>query len=352
MDKKVCKKCNKEKEISCFYKDKGLKDGYKSTCKECNNKTHKGICVHCNSEFVSSKKNQQYCSVKCLTSSQKKRVLLKCDYCNKSYEVVECNYKNKKHHYCSKECRCKHHSDLIKGDLNPRYNSNTVKCDMCGKDITRRESQIRDRNFCNHDCYAYYRKTHYVKENHSSWCGGEIEVRCSNCGISILRKKSEIRDNNYCSVECMGKDRTRLYSSENNNNWQGGITKISEYLRHNINEWKMDSFKKYNFKCDITGECESLVIHHLYNYSDIIKEVFETLKLPIYECINKYTDEELEMLKATCVSIHYKYGLGVCLTEGVHIEFHSIYGKKNNTVEQYNEFKIKNNNSDKERLIP
>lgn len=352
MNKKICSKCKIEKNISDFYKDKGFKDGYKSTCKECNNSIHKGVCIHCNTEFKSSKKNQEYCSVKCLNDSRKKRVDLVCDYCGKYYNVQECNYKNKKHHYCSKECKNNHHSVLMKGNLNPRYNSKTVKCDMCNKDILRRESQVYDRNFCDNECYSNYRKIYYTKENHSSWNGGEVKVNCSCCGNTISRKKSEIRTNNYCSVECMWSDRGRLYSSENNSNWQGGITKISEYLRHNINEWKLDSFKKYDFKCDITGEKDNLIIHHLYNYSEIIKEVFEVSKLPIYECINEYSYDELETLKTNCLNIHYNRGLGVCLTENMHIKFHSIYGKKNNTLEQYNEFKIKNNNYNKERLIP
>ena len=32
---KICKQCNKEKDIDNFYKDKNVKDGYRNKCKEC-----------------------------------------------------------------------------------------------------------------------------------------------------------------------------------------------------------------------------------------------------------------------------------------------------------------------------
>lgn len=53
----------------------------------------------------------------------------------------------------------------------------------------------------------------------------------------------------------------------------------------------------------------------------------------IYELMNR------KGLKEKCLKLHYKYGLGVCLTEELHKEFHNIYGKRNNTLEQYMEFK-------------
>lgn len=343
METKVCKKCGEEKELSKFYKDKGFKDGHKATCKECNNKAHKGICELCGEEFESSKKNQKYCSIKCLTDTQKKRVKFNCDYCGKECEVAECLYRDKENHYCSKDCRSKHHSILMRGDRHPNYNSIQITCDFCGKEIVRKLSKVDDRNFCDINCYAEYRKIHYSGENHSSWNGGEVEIFCDCCGKKILRKKSQIRENNYCSTECMGIGRKTLYSGKNNANWGGGITNISEYLRHNINDWKLDSFKKHNYRCDISGNSKNLVIHHLYNFKDIISELFEVLDIEVHSKIRDYTEAQLNILKDKCLELHYKYGLGVCLTEEFHKEFHSIYGKKDNTPDQYYEFKEKKN---------
>jgi len=41
MEKKVCTKCNKEKSLTEYYKDKSGKDGLRANCKECENARHK-----------------------------------------------------------------------------------------------------------------------------------------------------------------------------------------------------------------------------------------------------------------------------------------------------------------------
>lgn len=128
---------------------------------------------------------------------------------------------------------------------------------------------------------------------------------------------------------------------ENNPSWKGGITPLYNHLRSvAILKWKQDSFEKYNYKCDITGAHNTeLTIHHLYNFSDIIQETMNTLNIPIYQEINKYADKELRLIESTCLKLHYKHGLGVCISEKEHKLFHSIYGRKNNTIKQYMKFK-------------
>ncbi|HEY5588144.1 MAG TPA: hypothetical protein VIK86_04210 [Candidatus Paceibacterota bacterium] len=128
-------------------------------------------------------------------------------------------------------------------------------------------------------------------------------------------------------------------SGENSYLWKGGITPLSHRLRGKIQQWRVDSFIKYNSKCDITKNNKECQIHHFHNFSDILIETLETLFLPIYQDISKYKETELKSIEELCLKLHYKYGLGVCLCKEEHKLFHIAYGIKNNTKEQYIEFK-------------
>lgn len=128
-------------------------------------------------------------------------------------------------------------------------------------------------------------------------------------------------------------------SGDNCHLWNGGVTDITRYLRGKIYYWKTNTLKRYNFKCNITGVSENIVIHHLYGFDQILQETMESLKIPIYEQINQYTDIELKLIEDKCLELHSNYGLGVCLCDNEHKKFHSMFGYGNNTKEQYEKFK-------------
>jgi hypothetical protein len=112
------------------------------------------------------------------------------------------------------------------------------------------------------------------------------------------------------------------------------VIKKKEVLIHN------------NYTCDITGiRGVKLVIHHLYSFSDILKKTLIELNLDIRDSVNKYTEEELKFIENKFIELHSSC-LGICLQEHIHKEFHSIYGKGNNTKEQYIEFKNNKLNND------
>lgn len=160
-----------------------------------------------------------------------------------------------------------------------------------------------------------------------------LKCKCLICGHEWETKWGNLSQGQGC-VECF----IRYQRGINHPRWKGGISSLHERLRNAINEWKKDSFKKYDYRCDITKTNKNLVIHHLYNFSDILEETLQISELPVYQEIGQYTDEEIEKLEDICLELHYKYGLGVCLTEELHKELHSIYGNKN-TKEQYIKFK-------------
>ncbi|MBU3186666.1 hypothetical protein [Clostridium estertheticum] len=161
-----------------------------------------------------------------------------------------------------------------------------------------------------------------------------LECKCLIDGNIFTPPWNSLQHGVGCSV-CYFKSRR----GENNNKWKGGITQLTFYLRHHLQQWRVDSFIKYNSRCDITGSNKECQIHHFHNFSDILIETLEVLNLPIYQQINKYTIEELESIENMCTKIHYDYGLGVCLCKEEHKLFHSAYGIKNNTKEQYDKFR-------------
>jgi len=127
-------------------------------------------------------------------------------------------------------------------------------------------------------------------------------------------------------------------TGENNWNWKGGISSLNAYLRSKIIEWKKESMRESKYRCVITGERFN-EIHHIYSFDLIVEEVLKETNIPIYQEINQYTSEELDLLEKTCLAVHYIHGLGVCLTKEIHTKFHKLYGAGGNTPEQWDEFK-------------
>lgn len=132
-----------------------------------------------------------------------------------------------------------------------------------------------------------------------------------------------------------------LHGSKNGN-WKGGITDVYFWLRNQIDQWKEDSMIAANYQCDITGRNFD-EIHHLQSFKDIYEETVETTGYKGKD-ISKFNDEELEQFRKDFMEVHNKYGLGICLLEGVHKLFHDTYGYKSSKPEHYYEFKerIKN----------
>lgn len=110
-------------------------------------------------------------------------------------------------------------------------------------------------------------------------------------------------------------------------------------MREQLKEWKLKSFEKYNFQCILSNGNNKLNIHHLNkNFSEIVYEVLKTLNLKLYNSIGDYSFKALDSIVNLCLELHDKYGLGVPIESDLHIIFHKLYGKENNTSEQFEEF--------------
>lgn len=112
-------------------------------------------------------------------------------------------------------------------------------------------------------------------------------------------------------------------------NWKGGISSLSEKIRSSIKykEWVREVLKQNDYVCQkykIRSKQKNpviLVAHHVKNFALIIKENnIKTLE-------HAFSCWEL-----------WDVNNGITLSEKAHKEFHKIYGTKNNTKEQLEEF--------------
>lgn len=204
-----------------------------------------------------------------------------------------------------------------------------IRCMQCGinKSANGRKLSYNDLKtfYKNNGCILLSKNDEYVNQE------SKLKFKCK-CGLVDKKTFSAFKLTPKC-YKCH-----EHASMGNHYSWKGGISPINEYLRKHILEWKKDSSKKYNYKSDISGKPFEVIHHVNKNFSEISTEVLNQLDLEPKQ-INEYSENELNNITNLCIELHYKYGLGVCLTEKEHKLFHSIYGKENNTIQQYEEFK-------------
>lgn len=171
-------------------------------------------------------------------------------------------------------------------------------------------------------------------------CKDELSYLCS-CG---RLKKTNFDIINHSEIDsctdCKGEKVSIRMRGENHPNWQGGFTNIKAYLRNNIVNWKKESMYACNYKCVITGD-DFDDIHHLHSFNLIFKELINETMFELKDNFIEHNKDEIEYLENKIVELHNKYGLGVCLRKDIHSLFHVLYGRGDNTPEQFDEFKTR-----------
>ncbi|MFE6075804.1 hypothetical protein ACFVQB_15130 [Paenibacillus sp. NPDC057886] len=128
-------------------------------------------------------------------------------------------------------------------------------------------------------------------------------------------------------------------SRENHYLWEYGSSPIYLYLIGSVRQWVLDSLSKYDFKCAISRKTEDLHVHHAnINFSTLAKRIVNKHNLSWKESIGNIDSLLLKDMGNELLEDHYKYGLGIPLHQKIHNEFHSRYGRTNNTIEQFKEF--------------
>jgi 5-methylcytosine-specific restriction endonuclease McrA len=99
-------------------------------------------------------------------------------------------------------------------------------------------------------------------------------------------------------------------SGKNGNNWKGGVSKENHLIRNGIeiHLWREAVFSRDNFTCQKTGIRGGVLrAHHIKNFA-------------------QYPE------------LRFALDNGITLSKEAHNEFHRIYGRMNNTIEQLEEF--------------
>lgn len=125
-------------------------------------------CKLCKKEFKTKHKLAVFCSHKCANihsaPQRQRRIIIICEYCNKSFEVTMGDLKyRKKIRFCSIHCRNKGLKQLNKHQ--------TIKCSECKKEIEILKSRLKNRKnkFCNKECQRNYFKKYPPNIKNGYW---------------------------------------------------------------------------------------------------------------------------------------------------------------------------------------
>lgn len=254
------------------------------------------------------------------------KIRVKCDYCGKVFEKVN-EMRNAHFEVTGKDACRKCAYKKIK-------ESNLI---TYGVDNVQRIKKIHDKT-----ANQVRHKIEFIKEEFSK-CGYELVSKEYVNAISKLQyicPKHGLKEISYSSLhygERCAECRHESATGEGCYNWKGGITNISAFLRNKIFPWVADTIKEQHGKCIISG-ADSDVVHHIHGFSLIRDETFSSTGIDVRKSVSDYSEYELKLLSEKCLQLHYKYGLGACLTEALHKEFHEEYGYGDNTKAQFEEF--------------
>lgn len=262
------------------------------------------VCKSCGkekplSDFYKKRNSFEGSCKKCKEEKRRNRHKKVCKFCQKEFTTGDKNAI-----YCSNSCHGKDRSKQV-----------SFKCDYCGKYHSDKKSHYDNKinHFCSTECMHKFQSINWKGENSPLY--NRIKCTCDNCGKEIYIVPSQYikNQNNFCSVECMGKWRIGRFCGENSPRWNNNISSHEREIGRKIvgyNDFIKAVYKRDNYQCVCCGQKgngSNLNAHHLDGYN---------------WCKDKRTD----------------VNNGVTLCKECHEGFHSIYGKGNNTKEQFNEW--------------
>lgn len=204
-------------------------------------------------------------------------------------------------------------------------------CKFCGI-----EKQTKQQLLNQEQVFKVFKDKGLIICNGEEYKGAHKKIKCiclnhPNIGLNLSYQNISITK--FPCKNCY----IDAYKGENSPKWKGGTSLLHDMLRDCILEWKNKSMEYYNYRCIVTGQYFDIV-HHLYNFNKIVDEVFIELGLKQLKNMSDYTQQQICDIKNALLKKHYNYGYGVPLCNQVHDLYHKLYGKYDNSEEQFKEF--------------
>jgi hypothetical protein len=229
-------------------------------------------------------------------------------------------------------CECGNVTEVIGYNLISKGDECTSSCGCLAKEITSEISRV-DLTGQRFDMLTVLRRGEPRLQANGNKYNTYWVCQC-DCGSPEKEiVHSSLRNGSVMSCGCYRASR----KGETHQSWKGGLTPLVYYLRNHIRHWKDESMAACGYRCVITSKYFN-VIHHLYSFNSILKEVVEKFDILIRASVEEYEQEELDFIREKFLKAHSSYGYGVCLTEELHKEFHRRYGIKGFTPENFYEF--------------
>jgi len=186
----------------------------------------------------------------------------------------------------------------MKGKTHPLYKEKIIKkCKYCGKEYEVIPSN-KNRKFCSNKCRGKWNSENRVGENNPNW-KGKITLICEVCS-----KEYEVypynKNNRFCSKKCYSKWQSENIVGENHPAWNSNITdeeRQSGRSYPEYNKWRETVKKRDNYMCQFCGLPIELNAHHIESYNNN-PELRTTLSNGITMCNECHND------------FHHQYGSG------------------------------------------
>lgn len=279
---------------------------------------NKHVCGFCGNEYENYFKESKYCSQDCYKEYRKLNAKLKgrvCRNCGERFDAHDHNVV-----YCSRKCA---------GES--RQNRVECICDNCGEqfDRPRYMAERHSGNFCSKECFA--EATFWSKEDEQILLDNYGKLTYAEIALLLNRNIKYHSIGRKAKAMGLVEYTQRVKQSD-------CYKQLCHYVRNRLRTWVCLIKERNGYKCAITGVESNVVVHHIRSFNLIIEECIGLLNFDIDKNLDEHSKEELNKFVNVFFELQEYYGDYICISEDLHEKFHCMYGRGDNTREQWNEF--------------